>query len=135
MKAHPLRQNFRALGLGCLLLSALSGTALADFDGDSTAQSGDMLLRPISVVSTSGNVSNHFPGGCTWKSTCQTVLVAASGCRTPSTADSVTDKGQPVQKGNKMKVICALDDSSGARPGYTYLLGLGPGAHSIEIGQ
>src|SRR6266478_6340800 len=58
MKARPLLQNFSALGLGCLLLGALSGPALADSDEGPVPESSEPLLRPIKVVSTSGNVQN-----------------------------------------------------------------------------
>jgi hypothetical protein len=63
MKARPVFQNFSALGVGCLLLSAPSGTAFADFEGDSTPQSGDTPLHPMSVVSTSGNVTHSIEIG------------------------------------------------------------------------
>jgi hypothetical protein len=58
MKPRSLLQNFSALGLGCLLLGALSGSALADSDDGQGPESRQPLLRPIKVVSTSGNVTN-----------------------------------------------------------------------------
>jgi len=58
MKKRSLLQNFSAFGLGCLLLGTLSGSALADSSEDSGSESREPLLRPIKVVSTSGNVTN-----------------------------------------------------------------------------
>ena len=58
MKKPQLLQNFSAFGLGCLLLGTLSGSALADSSEDSGSESREPLLRPIKVVSTSGNVTN-----------------------------------------------------------------------------
>ena len=58
MKARPLLQNLSTFGLGCLLLGTLSGSALADSSEDSGSESREPLLRPIKVVSTSGNVTN-----------------------------------------------------------------------------
>jgi hypothetical protein len=57
-KPQLLLQNFSAFGLGCLLLGTLTGSALAYSSGDSGSESGEPLLRPIKVVSTSGNVTN-----------------------------------------------------------------------------
>src|SRR5271165_5180542 len=58
IKKPQLLQNFSAFGLGCLLLGTLSGSALADPGKDSDSESSEPLLRPIKVVSTSGNVTN-----------------------------------------------------------------------------
>jgi alpha-L-rhamnosidase len=58
IKKHPLLQNFSALGIGCLLLGALSGPVLADSDVAPSPESCESLLRPVKVVSTTGNVSN-----------------------------------------------------------------------------
>jgi alpha-L-rhamnosidase len=49
------------------------------------------------------------------------------GMPTSSKAISVTDDGQPVQKGVTMTVASVSDNTSGARPGYTYLADIGPG--------
>src|SRR5258707_13606542 len=58
IKKCPLLQSFGALGLGCLLLGAVSSQAFADSGEDSGSESREPLLRPIKVVSTSGNVTN-----------------------------------------------------------------------------
>src|SRR5260370_1107018 len=58
IKKRSLLQNFRAIGIGCLLSGTLSGSALADSSEDSGSESREPLLRPIKVVSTSGNVTN-----------------------------------------------------------------------------
>jgi hypothetical protein len=58
MKTLPILQHFSALGFGCLLLGVLAGYSLADSDERSGQTSGEPLLRPIRVVSTSGNVQN-----------------------------------------------------------------------------
>lgn len=55
-KPRSLHKSFSWLGLGCLLLGALSGPVLADSNTD--PGSGEMLLRPINVESTSGQVTN-----------------------------------------------------------------------------
>ncbi len=58
IKKRSLLQNFKAIGIGCLLSGTLSGSALADSSEDSGSESREPLLRPIKVVSTSGNVTN-----------------------------------------------------------------------------
>ena len=58
IKKHQLLQNFSAFGLGCLLLGTLTVSALANSSEDSGSESREPLLRPIKVVSTSGNVTN-----------------------------------------------------------------------------
>lgn len=58
MKTRSSFQNINALGLGCLLLGALSGHALAVSDDGQSHESRQSLLRPTSVVSTSGDVQN-----------------------------------------------------------------------------
>lgn len=58
MKPRPLHRNWSAFGFGCLLLAALSGLALADFDEGRGMESSEPFLRPLKVVSTSGNVRN-----------------------------------------------------------------------------
>ena len=58
MKMRALLEHLSSLGLGCLLLGTLSGSALADSSEDSGSESREPLLRPIKVVSTSGNVTN-----------------------------------------------------------------------------
>src|SRR4051812_11150595 len=58
MKKPQLLQNFSAFGLGCLLLGTLSGPVLADSDDGPGQECRKPLLRPLSVVSTSGNVQN-----------------------------------------------------------------------------
>jgi hypothetical protein len=64
IKTRSLLQNLNALGLGCLLLGALPGLTLADSDDGTGPESRQPLLRPISVVSASGNVQNaHALGG------------------------------------------------------------------------
>ena len=56
------------------------------------------------------------------------------GLPTFSNADSVTDNDRPVKKSGKMPAAASeSEDSSGARPGYTYLADLGPGVHVIQI--
>jgi alpha-L-rhamnosidase len=141
MEARPLLQNFSALGFGCLLLGALSGPALADSDEDSwliERQTGDLSWAQGTVPTPYGPIEVK------WRKTSRGLHLEINvpnctsgsvGLPMSSTTDSVTDNGQPVQKGDKMTGRSALDESSGARPGYTYLSGLGPGAHSIEIGQ
>jgi alpha-L-rhamnosidase len=57
-KKRSLHQNFSALGIGCLLLGALNGRVLADSDVGPGPDSSEPLLRPVKVVSTTGNVSN-----------------------------------------------------------------------------
>jgi hypothetical protein len=57
-KTRALLPNLSALGLGCLLLGALSGRTLANSDNGPGSESDQPLLRPTSVVSTSGNVQN-----------------------------------------------------------------------------
>lgn len=58
IKTRSLLQNLNALGLGCLLLGTLSGSTLADSDDSSGPEPGQPLLRPIGVVSASGNVQH-----------------------------------------------------------------------------
>jgi hypothetical protein len=58
IRTRSLLQNSSVLGLGCLLLGALSGATLADSDDSPVLESRQPLVRPISVVSTSGNVQN-----------------------------------------------------------------------------
>jgi hypothetical protein len=58
IKTRSLFQNFSTLGLRCLLLGTLSGSTLADSDDSSGPESRQPLLRPIGVVSASGNVQN-----------------------------------------------------------------------------
>jgi hypothetical protein len=58
IKKCPLLQTFRAIGIGCLLSGTLSGPVLADSADDPGPQSRQPLLRPLKVVSTSGNVTN-----------------------------------------------------------------------------
>ena len=53
------------------------------------------------------------------------------GSRQPLLPDA--DAASPKAKNSAAE--SASDGTAGARPGYTYLAGLGPGAHSIEIGQ
>jgi alpha-L-rhamnosidase len=55
------------------------------------------------------------------------------GLPTSSNADSLTDNGRPVRKLGKIVATSASDDISGARSGYAYLAGVGPGAHVIEV--
>jgi alpha-L-rhamnosidase len=59
IRKRPLRQNFSVLGIGCLLLGALCGPALAGGDDGPDGQSPEFQespLRPIKVVSTTGDV-------------------------------------------------------------------------------
>jgi alpha-L-rhamnosidase len=58
MEPRPLHRNWSAFGFGCLLLAALSGMALAGFDEGQGMESPEPFLRPLKVVSTSGNVRN-----------------------------------------------------------------------------
>ena len=58
MRKPLLFRNFNTLGIGCLFLGALSSFALADSDRNPGPHSREPLLRPIKVVSTTGNVSN-----------------------------------------------------------------------------
>jgi alpha-L-rhamnosidase len=55
------------------------------------------------------------------------------GLPTSSNADSVTDNGQLVEKGERMTAASASDDSAGALPDYTYLADLGPGVHVLQV--
>jgi alpha-L-rhamnosidase len=58
MRKPLLFLNFKSLGIGCLFSGALSSFALADSDENPGPHSREPLLRPIKVVSTTGNVSN-----------------------------------------------------------------------------
>lgn len=58
MRTRPLLQNLSALGLRCLLLGTLSSSALADSDESPGPESSEQILRPVKVVSTTGNVVN-----------------------------------------------------------------------------
>lgn len=58
MRKPLLFLNFNTLGIGCLFSGALSSFALADSDENPGPHSREPLLRPIKVVSTTGNVSN-----------------------------------------------------------------------------
>jgi hypothetical protein len=58
LKKRSLLQTFSALGIGCLLLGALSSFAFADSDEGPGLQSREPQLRPLKVVSTSGHVTN-----------------------------------------------------------------------------
>lgn len=58
IKTRLLHLKLSAFGLGCLLLAALSGLALAGFDEGHRPKSSEPFLRPLEVVSTSGNVLN-----------------------------------------------------------------------------
>jgi hypothetical protein len=58
IRKRPLLHNFSVLGIGCLLLGALSGPALAGADDGQGPESQESPLRPIKVVSTTGNVRN-----------------------------------------------------------------------------
>jgi hypothetical protein len=57
-----------------------------------------------------------------------TVGVPANG---PSS--SLTDNGQPVQETKKSAPASPSEAIPSARPGYTYLEGLGHGAHLIQV--
>jgi alpha-L-rhamnosidase len=58
MKMRVLLEHLSSLGLGCLLLVTLSNSAAADSFEDWGPLSSEPLLRPVKVVSTSGNVQN-----------------------------------------------------------------------------
>ena len=54
------------------------------------------------------------------------------GVRANVPSSSLTDNGQPVQEAKNRVAANASESVSGARPGYTYLEDLGPGAHVIQ---
>ena len=57
MKMNPLVRNISSLALGCVLLGVLSRVSHAD-PAEDDISSPERLLRPVKLVSTSGNVQN-----------------------------------------------------------------------------
>jgi alpha-L-rhamnosidase len=99
-------------------------------------QTGDLTWAEGTVPTPYGPIAVRWqktPQGLRLEINVPNGTSGSVGLPTSSSADSVADNGQLMQKGEKMTASSASGDTAGARPGYAYLANLGPGMHVIQV--
>jgi alpha-L-rhamnosidase len=98
-------------------------------------QLGDLTWAEGTVPTPYGPIAVRWqktPQGLRLEINVPNGTIGRVGLPRSSSADSVTDNGQPVQKSEQMTASRASDDTAGARPGYAYV-DFVSGAHVIEV--